>query len=95
MKYFPGDCIEIFSEIDPEKVEGTTITLESITDPNGVAISLGTIMNFGTEEDDLNIASITYQSEESAAPGRYKFLCKSRNGTRVNYAEGFFYIEDK
>lgn len=83
-----GNCIEIESEICEDKVSGTVITLISITDPNSNVITLNQVMVF-----DDNIASTTYQLSLSATPGRWKFICQSVNQTKINYAEGYFFVE--
>lgn len=95
MKYFTGDCVEIFSEICADKISGTVITLISVTDPNRNIISLNTPMEFGDNDDNLNIASTTYQLDESAPIGRWTYLVRATNGAKNNYNEGYFFVEDK
>lgn len=89
-----GDCIEITSEICADKVAGTVITLISVTDPNGNVITLNSAMTFGTD-DCINVASTTYQLSEDALVGRWSFLCQSANGSKINYAEGYFFVEEQ
>lgn len=95
MKYFQGDCVEITAEISAKKVSGTILTLISVTDPLGNVITLNTIMVFGTEECDLMKASTTYQLDEGATAGRWKYEVQSKNGIKFNYAEGYFFVETK
>lgn len=95
MKYLTGDCVEIFSEICADKVSGTVITLISVTDPSGNAIVLNSAMSFGTDDNDTNIASTTYQLDESAPTGKWTYLVRATNGTKNNYAEGNFFVEAK
>lgn len=95
MKYFTGDCIEFFSEICADKVNGTTITLISVTDPLGNVITLNSAMSFGTDADNTNIASTTYQLSETANAGRWTYLVQASNGSKNNYDEGYFFVEAK
>lgn len=95
MKFLTGDCVNIFSEIDSSKISGTTITLISLTDPNGNIITLNQAMLFGSDADDTNIASTTYQLDEDCPTGRWEYIVKSANGSRNNYANGYFFVEDK
>lgn len=90
-----GNCVEFSSEICSDKVSGTVITLVSLTDPNGNVITLNTVMDFGTDDDNTNIAYATYQLDDNAPSGRWKYLVKSVNGIKVNLAEGYFFVEDE
>lgn len=95
MKYLTGDCVSIFSEIDSNKIPGTVIKLISVTDPNDNLITLNLGMAFGTDNDNTNIASTTYQLSENAVCGRWTYLVQSTNGSKINYAEGYFFVEAK
>lgn len=90
-----GSCVEISSEICADKVSGTVITLISVTDPNGNIITLNTVMDFGTDDNNTNIAYATYQLDPTSPIGRWKFLIQSNNGGKINLAEGYFLVEDQ
>ncbi len=93
MRHIVGSAVKIRSEIDADFVADTTITLVSITNPNGVTTTLNSAMTYAVDGDATNIASVVYQTSDDDVLGRYKYLVKTLNGTRKNYENGLFILE--
>lgn len=94
MNYIVGSAITISCEIPSDKVTGTTLTLESLIDPDGNDLSASEALVFGTG-DNANIATVVWQSLSTHLTGKYIYVIKSLNGTRVNYAQDNFYLVEK
>lgn len=95
MTHIKGSAIEIFGEVPSDKITGTTIYLQSLIDPDGNDLASSQILEFSTETGKENIASVVWQSTSSNIIGRYMYLLKSVNGTKENFAKGYFnLIED-
>jgi hypothetical protein len=96
MNHLIGSAVEIFCEIPAAKVTGTTLTLESLTDPDGTELAASEALTFSTETGKTNIASVIWQSSEvSHLSGKYKYIIKALNGTRENFEKGYFYITEE
>lgn len=94
MNYIIGSAVRIQSEIDQSLVSSTTITLESLIDPDGNEILSTEAMEYDTEE--TNVAFMVWQSTDGVDPiGKYKYIVKALNGTTKNFAEGSFYLEER
>lgn len=92
MTYVIGSAVDICCEIEQEDVATTTISLESLIDPDGNEILSTEAMGYDTEE--TNLAFMVWQSTEGVDPvGRYEYIIKALNGTTENYSKGFFYLE--
>lgn len=92
MNYVIGSAVEIRCEIDQELVATTTISLESLFDPDGNEILSTQPMGF--DEEETNVAFIVWQSTDGVDPvGRYEYIVKSVNGINQNLSKGFFYLE--
>lgn len=90
--YKEGSAVVIEAEIDQDLVSTTTITLESLFDPDDNEILSAEAMEYGTE--DTNIASMVWQSTKGVDPvGKYRYVVKSLNGTYSNFQESFFFLE--
>jgi len=93
MNHLVGSAVEIFCEIPSDQVSGTTLTLESLTDPDGTDYSASEGLTFSTVSGDENIASVVWQSTEGTHQvGKYEYIIKSTNGTRENFGKGNFYL---
>jgi len=92
MNYVAGSAVKICCEIDQDLVATTTITLESLFDPDGNEILSTESMEYDTEE--TNLAFMVWQSTDGVDPvGRYEYIIKALNGTTANFSKGFFYLE--
>ncbi len=95
MNFIIGSAPEINCEIDEDQVSGTTLTLESLIDPDGNELANSETLDFGSG-DDSNIGSVVWQSEEGVNPiGKYTFIIKAVNGAVENFAKGSFYLEER
>ncbi len=89
-----GSAVSISCEIESNKISGTTITLESLKDIDGVEWASSEALTFGTG-DEATIATVVWQSTTSNLPGKYTFILKALNGTRENFTKGSFYLEEQ
>jgi hypothetical protein len=94
MNHILGSAVEIFCEIPSAKVTGTTLTLESLVDPDGTNFASSQSLTF--DLTTTNLASVVWQSASGThKTGKYKFLVKAANGARVNYGKGSFYLTEQ
>lgn len=94
MNHVVGNAIEIFAEIPSAKVSGTTLTLESLIDPDGNELAASESLTF--DETVTNQASVVWQSTYGTNPvGKYTFIIKAVNGTRENFARGTFFLVNR
>lgn len=92
MNYLVGSSVRICAEIEEKYVETTTISLESLIDPDGNEILSTESMEFDSEI--TNEAFMNWKSTKGVDPvGRYKYILKATNGTYENFEEGYFYLE--
>lgn len=96
MNYIVGSAVEIFCEVPADKVTGTTLTLESLKDPDGTELASSESLAFSTEEGKTNIASVVWQSVDGThGVGKYEYIIKSLNGTKENFSKGSFYLTEQ
>lgn len=92
MNYIEGSAVRICCEIEEEDVAQTTVTLESLIDPDGNEILSEAIMDYDTEI--TNEAFMVWQSTKGVDPvGKYEYIVKALNGVTENFKRGFFYLE--
>ena len=90
MKHIVGSAIKINSEVSI--VTGVTVSLEKLTDPNGLAILENQSMAFSTVNS--SVAFAVWQSSNSSVLGRYKYKTKASNGSNSDTEIGYFYLQD-
>lgn len=94
MNFLVGSAVEIFCEVPSDKVSGTTLTLESLKDPDGNELATSQTLTFSEVSGEEHIASYVWQSTEGTNPiGKYDFVIKSVNGIYENFNKGSFYLE--
>lgn len=94
MIYVAGSAVDICCEIEQELVLSTTITLESLIDPDGNEILSSEAMEY--DDDQTNLAFTVWQSTNGVDPvGRYEYIVKALNGTIENFSRGEFYLEER
>lgn len=93
MNYVLGSAVKIQCEIDSDQVSATTLTLESLLDPDGVELANSDAMPFGSG-DTANIGSVVWQSVSGThVVGRYTYIVKAENASNESFAKGYFILE--
>lgn len=96
MNHIIGSAVEIFAEVPSDKLTGTTLTLESLIDPDGNELSESQSLTFSVVSGQENIASVVWQSTSGTNPvGKYVYIIKSLNGTKENFSKGTFYLIER
>lgn len=92
MNYIVGSAVKICCKIDQDLVATTTISLESLFDPDGNEIISTQSMDY--DAVITNMAVYVWQSTNGVDPiGRYEYVVKCLNGTTESYAKGYFFLE--
>lgn len=89
MNFILGSAVKIQCEIDADQVDNTTLTLESLKDPDGVELANSDNMPFGSG-DTANIGSVVWQSTTNNIVGRYTYIVKAENLSNESFEKGYF-----
>jgi len=90
MNFIIGSAVKIQCEIDSDQVDDTTLTLESLKDPDGTELANSDAMPFGSG-DTANIGSVVWQSVSGTNPiGRYTYIIKAENISNESFEKGYF-----
>lgn len=93
MSYIIGDAVRI--RVEPSNTNGATAILKSLKDPNGTEILTNQSMEFDSGGDDINVASVVWQSVKGTHDtGRYTYVVKVTRNSIDNLFKSQFFLED-
>ena len=94
MNYVLGSAIKILSE--PSVTTGSTCVLKSLVDPAGTEVLTNESMSLEVQDDGTYAFVYVFQSVDGTHDiGRYKYVTKVTNGTKINLAKSYFFLEEE